>query len=397
MKRKIRVLHLIDSLDLGGAQTLLLECLPRFDQDVYDFTLATFHANRRTVFLERARRAGIHVTALSPYRALPLYAVTLPALLLTGAFDIVHCHLYASNWLGRPLARLLGVPVVVGHDHCFDAFRFRFHWRQVDAWSARFADVNFVISSSIVRRLVEEEGLEPARLALLQNGFAASPAVLNPRAAHPRSRARRSAASRNHERREDGSGSRWIGAAGRLVGWKRFDRFLALAQALSAIDERYRFVLAGDGPAAAQLQATAKQLGLGERMVWPGAVPGLEGLFAYVEAFVLTSDLEDVPMVLLEAFARRVPTATMAVNPERQKLFYETLLLDPDATPGQWARELDALLQDASRRDRMTDAAHRSIAGRFSLDRQVAAIDAHYRRLLTPRPQRFGGHTAGAT
>jgi glycosyltransferase involved in cell wall biosynthesis len=379
MKRKIRVLHLIDSLDLGGAQTLLLECLPRFDQDVYDFTLATFHANRRTVFLERARRAGIHVTALSPYRVLPLYAVTFPALLLTGAFDIIHCHLYASNWLGRPLARLLGVPVVVGHDHCFDPFRFRFPWRKIDAWSARFADVNFVISSSIVRRLVEEEGLEPARLVLLQNGFAASPAVPNPHAAHSRSRL--STANRR-EQHVNRSGSRWIGAAGRLVGWKRFDRFLALAQALSAIDDRYRFVLAGDGPAAAQLQAAAERLGLGERVVWPGAVPVLDGLFAHVEAFVLTSDLEDVPMVLLEAFARRVPTATIAVNPERKKLFFETLLLDPDATPGQWARELDALLQDASRRDRMTDAARRSLTGRFSLERQVAAIDAHYRRLL---------------
>lgn len=378
MKRKIRVLHLIDSLDLGGAQTLLLECLPRFDQDVYDFTLATFHANRRTVFLKRAREAGIRVTALSPYRLLPWYAVTLPALLLSGAFDIVHCHLYASNWLGRPLARLLGVPVVVGHDHCFDAFRFRFPWRRIDAWSARFADVNFVISSSIIQRLVEDEGLEPARLGLLPNGFAASPVT---------HRSRRSGVNRG-ERRGDGAGFRWIGAAGRLVGWKRFDRFLALAQALSAIDDRYRFVLAGDGPAAAQLHALAKRLGLDERMVWPGAVPALDGLFANVEAFVLTSDLEDVPMVLLEAFAQRVPTATMAVNAERRKLFCETLLLAPDATPEQWARELDTLLQDAPRRGRMTDAAHRSLAGRFSLDRQVSLIDAHYRRLVTRRPQR---------
>jgi len=379
MKRKIRVLHLIDSLDLGGAQTLLLECLPRFDQDAYDFTLATFHANRRTVFLKRACQAGIHVTALSPYRILPLYAVTLPALLLSGAFDIVHCHLYASNWLGRPLARLLGVPVVVGHDHCFDAFRFRFPWRRMDAWSARFADVNFVISSSIIQRLVEDEGLEPARLALLPNGFAASPVA-------PRSS--RSGVNRG-ERRGARADFRWIGAAGRLVGWKRFDRFLALAQALSTIDDRYRFVLAGDGPAAARLHAMAKRLGLDERVVWPGAVPALDGLFANVDAFVLTSDLEDVPMVLLEAFAQRVPTATMAVNAERRKLFCETLLLEPEATPERWAQDLDALLQDAPRLRRMTDEAHRSLAGRFSLDRQVSVIDAHYRRLITTRrPQR---------
>jgi glycosyltransferase involved in cell wall biosynthesis len=364
VKRKIRVLHLIDSLDLGGAQTLLLECLPRFNRDVYDLTLATFHANQRTLFLERARQTGIRVVALSPSRTLPLYAVTLPVLLLTGRFDVVHCHLYASNWLGKPAARLLGVPVVIGHDHCFDSFRFRSPWRQLDRWSAGFADLTLVISSSLTRQLVDREGLDPARLILLHNGFAApAPAPLP-------------------WLRTAASGLRWVGAAGRLVGWKRFDRFLALAKALSALDDRYRFVLVGDGPARGELQAIADRLGLGKRVVWPGAVPTLEGLFAHVEAFVLTSNLEGVPMVLLEAFAHRVPTATLAVNQEREQLAQETLLLSPAAPVEQWAQDLHGLLEDAWRRERMVDAAHRSLTDRFSLDRQVAAMDAHYRRLL---------------
>ncbi|MBV9488617.1 MAG: glycosyltransferase [Verrucomicrobia bacterium] len=363
MKHKIRVLHLIDSLDLGGAQTLLLEGLPRFDPHVYDVTLAAFHANARTVFLKRARQAGIRTVALSPYRTLPLYVVTLPALLVTGRFDVVHCHLYASNWLGKPLARWLGVPVVIGHDHCFDAFRFEAPWRQLDRWSAAFADLTFVISSSIARRLVEREGVDPARLLVLQNGFAAPLTKPPKRHAAP-------------------AGLRWIGAAGRLVNWKRFDRFLVLAKALSGIDDRYRFALVGDGPARARLQAMAQHLGLGTRVIWPGAVPALRGFFGRIDAFVLTSDLEDVPMVLLEAFASRVPTATLAVNQERKQLTRETLLLDPQATAECWARDLDALLHDGSRCDRMADAAQQSLVSRFSLARQILTMDAHYRRLL---------------
>src|SRR5205823_6593139 len=104
----------------------------------------------------------------------------------------------------------------------------------------------------------------PARLALLHNGFAAP--------APPPLPMLRTAAS----------GLRWIGAAGRLVGWKRFDRFLALAKALATLDDRYRFVLVGDGPARGELQAIADRLGLEKRVVWPGAVPSLRGLFAHV-------------------------------------------------------------------------------------------------------------------
>src|SRR5947209_2550852 len=55
MQRKIKVLHLIDSLALGGAQTMLFACLPRFDAARYEFTLAALHAGPSAVFWGRAR------------------------------------------------------------------------------------------------------------------------------------------------------------------------------------------------------------------------------------------------------------------------------------------------------------------------------------------------------
>jgi hypothetical protein len=73
MKPKIRVLHLIDNLDLGGAQTVLFGCLQNYDRDRFDLTLAALHANRRTVFLNRARKLGAPVLTLSPRRWFPWY------------------------------------------------------------------------------------------------------------------------------------------------------------------------------------------------------------------------------------------------------------------------------------------------------------------------------------
>ena len=225
-KRRIRLLHLIDNLDLGGAQTVLFGMLECFDRSRFEIVLATMHAHRGSIFFARAVDLGVRVVPLSPRRWLPWYLASLPWLLIRGRFDVVHCHLYVSNWLGKPLARLFGVPVVVSHDHCYD--RFRFDWplfSGIDAFANRFADRILVIANSIREELIKVEKISVEKIVLVPNGLPDLPLVCR----------------RSHVRKT-------IGGAGRLVGWKRFDRFLRVAKHLLALDPEYRFVLAGSGP-----------------------------------------------------------------------------------------------------------------------------------------------------
>ena len=49
MGRRVRILHLIDNLDLGGAQTVLFSCLTQADPK-YEIILASLHANRNALF-----------------------------------------------------------------------------------------------------------------------------------------------------------------------------------------------------------------------------------------------------------------------------------------------------------------------------------------------------------
>ena len=106
--RRIRVLHLIDNLDLGGAQNVLFGMLECFDRSRFEIVLATMHAHQGSIFFGRAQALGVRVVPLSPRRWFPWYFASLPWLLIRGRFDVVHCHLYVSNWLGKPLAKLFG-------------------------------------------------------------------------------------------------------------------------------------------------------------------------------------------------------------------------------------------------------------------------------------------------
>ena len=359
MQRRIRVLHLIDSFDLGGAQTVIYQFLQHRDRNKVDLVLAACHGNARSVFLPRMRTLDCEVICLSPFRWLPAYCLTLPWLIASRRFDVVHCHLFVSNWTGKILAKIFRVPVIVSHDHSYD--RFRFEWPLVRWWdglSNRCADTIFVISTYIRDNLIRREKIPAAKIHVLKNGVAPPAAIIR--------RAR----------------LKLIGAAGRLVGWKNFSRFLKLATHLSKLDPDYRFILAGDGPLAADLKVEAQQLSLDERILWPGIMPNLEGFYAEIGLLVVTSDWEDLPMVVLEAFSHRVPAAIVSNNSERSRLTKEALLLAPEADELQWAEAVHALLGSPDRVEAMCSAAERLLEEEFSPQRQVQRIEAMYEEVL---------------
>src|SRR4051794_7859079 len=122
MKRRTRVLHVIDSFDLGGGQTALLNLLRAANRERYEVEVACMHG--RGIFWEEFARLGVPLHSLSPRKWLPLYVPRLAALIRKRRFDIVHCHLFGANWIAKPLAALLGVPVRISHDQCNDALRY---------------------------------------------------------------------------------------------------------------------------------------------------------------------------------------------------------------------------------------------------------------------------------
>ena len=77
-ERRVRVLHLIDSLDLGGAQTALFAWLEAHDRSRFEVHFAAMHGTPKSLFYERARGLKIPVILLSPKKWVPLYLFRLP-------------------------------------------------------------------------------------------------------------------------------------------------------------------------------------------------------------------------------------------------------------------------------------------------------------------------------
>ncbi len=103
---------------------------------------------------------------------------------------------------------------------------------------------------------------------------------------------------------------------GRLTEQKRFDRFLrVVARAKKRASRRVTAVIAGDGPLLSMLQRTAAELQFAAGEIqFAGPVEDMRSLYQSADIFLLTSEYEGTPNVVLEAMACAVPAVSTRVG-----------------------------------------------------------------------------------
>ena len=141
-------------------------------------------------------------------------------------------------------------------------------------------------------------------------------------------------------------------------------------------------VIVGDGPDAQHFKQKARQLGLAQRVSFPGAMPA-RAAFALGRTLVMPSRAESFPYIVLEAGAAHLPMIATAVGGIPEITQGTSVALVP-------AEDIDALraamhLHLVDRGTAQADAAslQRAIAERFTIATMAAAILAFYRDLTS--------------
>jgi glycosyltransferase involved in cell wall biosynthesis len=166
------------------------------------------------------------------------------------------------------------------------------------------------------------------------------------------------------------SGSLQILTAARMVPVKRLDRFLRILHRLRAESQlEVTGTVVGHGPMQGEWQSLAAKLGLGPDIVDFRGPAELEGAYGESDLFVLTSDHEGTPNVLLEAMASGLPVVASRVGgvPDVVEPGHAGFLVDPDdeegycAAIGRLGRDLE-LRRECGRQARAWVEAHCSLA-----------------------------------
>jgi glycosyltransferase involved in cell wall biosynthesis len=374
----IRILHCLGSLDHGGIETWLLHFMRHTGRERFrmDFLV---HSAEAGVFDEEVRALGSRIIFCPPTGLRrPWSYARYPRQLLSilrryGPYDIVHGHMQEfSGYLLRAAAKV-GVPARIAHSHNCDGAG---PWRPGPIRRAynnvlagcidRYATLGLACSRDAARSLYGENWESQRRWRILHYGIDPSPF------AEP--------FEVPAERRRWGfpAAAPVIGHVGRFVPQKNHAFLLEVIAACLRLQPELHFLLVGDGPLRAAIQKAAAERGLSKRVVFTGArsdVPRL--MLAAMDAFVLPSLWEGLPMVLLEAQAAGLPLLVSENVPDEFAVLPQQIERLPLGDgPEHWARRILLRLdRQGARRAEALAAVSRSD---FTIERSARALAEVY-------------------
>lgn len=338
----MRVLHVIDSLGLGGAQTMLKAYVESgaAAEELHVFAL------RSTPSQLELRAASVEV-ADSGSRFSPAPLLRLRRIARARGIDVLHCHLFRSQVFGF-LAKLFLLPGVklVLHEHG------RVLGRERESRLEQLAFHAFLKASAPFVNLYVCNS-ELTRERLTQIVPAATPKAI---ALPPPIRAARASEGLAAVRARIPAGSFVIGFAARLVenkGWREF------LQAAAALRKRIplHFLLAGEGAERSEANELVDRLGLREAGQMLGYIDDMDAFYGLLDCFVLPTHWEGHGLSHLEAQSHGVPVVVSdatglasSVHPEVDALVHR--VGDADGLAAQVCR----LHADDALRARLAEA-----------------------------------------
>lgn len=367
----LKVLHVISGDLWAGAEMQAFTLMSGLRRLNVELAAAVMNEGELT---RRLRDAGVAVTVLDERQLGSRQIVAgLQDLMAHWQPDVVHTHRTKENVLGS-LANRFGrkVPslrtVHGASEHAPKGLKARLRHEVIsalDAWCARHAQARLIaVSGELGTKLAAVYPRE--KITVIVNGVDAR-AVL---------------AQRHPVDLRDGEATH-IGIVGRLVPVKRVDLFLETADLLQRQDpsRRWRFHIFGDGPLREGLVSKAASLGLQDAARFHGHRQDIVACMAALDAVVMCSDHEGLPMTALEALVLDVPLIAHAVGGLLNVVPPGRLVHQHDASGYQSA--VQRMLQDPQR---LGDAEmRRRVLDEYSCERNAARTLALYEELVSLR------------
>ncbi|QOY86455.1 glycosyltransferase [Paludibaculum fermentans] len=288
--------------------------------------------------------------------------------------DILHTHMTHANLLGRVARIFARVPALISTLHGFRMYGVNQRFTKFRELGHRLTDPlaerTTAICEAATRSYLESHSAPADKLMSLPNGLDTS-------VYRPDSEARR------RMRQELGlDGFAWL-AVGRFEKPKNYPLMLRAFAELGQRDAT--LVLCGAGSLEPLLRRQIKELGIEGRVRLLGVREDIPAVMNAADAFVLSSDTEGLPMVILQASATGLPIVATDVGGNREAIQPgETGLLTP---PGDQRAFTAAMRQVATlttaERAAWGAAARRHTISKYDLQVVADRWEALYSELLT--------------
>lgn len=173
---------------------------------------------------------------------------------------------------------------------------------------------------------------------------------------------------------------------GSLSSEKRVDRLLRVTAAVRSAVPNLHLWLIGNGPERKPLETQVHAAGLADAVQFLGIQADVAAYMAAADLFVLTSDTEGIPAVILEAGAQGLPVVATRVGGMAEcVLDGETGVLVAPQDEAGLATAVLTLLSDPVRRQMMGERAKSWVRETFAIEKIAQQYLAFYAEVLALR------------
>ncbi|MFX0197459.1 MAG: glycosyltransferase [Candidatus Hodarchaeota archaeon] len=370
-RNKIRVVHLIDTLDTGGAENVVMTLARFMNKQKFDVEIWCLRCS--DVRKAEMNKCGVSVKTV-PLRRFwtfyPLYKLT--RFMAKERPVILHTHLVSGDIKGRICGRLAQVPIIVSTYHNFYSYKeIKNTWNRIqvllDNVTARLFCDKIAVVSKRVAELHIGAGTPQEKLQIIPNPV-------------------------DTDRFKSQSGPNEVDST--LLLSDRFARVITVARLVpvKGIDvlmraafrvlKRYpqtKFTIVGDGPLRKELELQIGKMDLNGSVVLAGERHDIVGLLRASDLFVLPSLSEGVPVSVLEAMSAGLPVVATEVGGNPDIIVnYETGILVPSGDADALADAICMLLGDPARFEAMGRRARERAKRLYSVETVVRQTENLY-------------------
>jgi len=380
LSKKIKVFHIIKTLNFGGAELNLFNLIQEIDPDQFEMHVGYSSGGEfEAKFKEKGIKLFKFAEGNHKIKSFASLAILLRLIFyfLKNRINIVQTHTFNAHVWGSIAAKIVGAKII---EHVHD-FRYltpvEFERRRGVSRQYKYvkyfkniSDIVVVLTRQNYEFLISNKLYAENQVREIQNGVPFLKGIGSQKEL-------KKILQRKLNLAED---SLIILTPCRIAPEKNVDLIFRIAPLVKKECRNAVFIVSGDGPLFEEFKVKCRELNLDTTIKMIGFYAQVYELLSISDIFLLPSFLELHSIALLEALSMKVPVVVsknVGCNDEFIKNWDNGVLLDPFKNEG-WAEAITKLLRDGKLRQSIGHKGYGLCEERFAIKRVANKFEALY-------------------
>ncbi|MFH0731635.1 MAG: glycosyltransferase [Candidatus Omnitrophota bacterium] len=374
--KKIKILYVIDKMDIGGTQRHLLEILQNINRDTFEVSLCCLV--RIGALEPELKKLKISYKAFNIKRIYGISGikgiVKLISYIKENQFDIVHTLLFSANIAGNIAAKLAKAPLIISGRRDVGIHREgRWQHRIAYRFAHKLADMVFAVSDDVQEIVHKYEGVEYKKILTICNGID----IKNLKGIMDKVQLRKKLGIEE---------AFVVGIVASLTWVKGHKLFIEAARLVLEEMPNVKFLIVGNGPLKDQLMQQADSLCIKDKIIFLGIRTDVKDLYGLMDVSVNASFSEGMSNAILESMALGTPVVATSVGGNKELIKdSETGFLVGVGDALVMKDKIVYLLKNRSAAQQIAENAKKIVEQNFSLNAMISGLENAYTGLLSEK------------